>query len=70
MAKVELARANFVVARHGDSWVLERGGEVLQTCGTKEEALAAANKLARASQDSGTPCMVTVFGEQGNFALV
>jgi hypothetical protein len=49
---------------------VQHSGAISDACRTKEEAKAAANKLARASQDAGRPCQVRVSGEDGYFAVI
>ncbi|MFO1013815.1 MAG: DUF2188 domain-containing protein [Caulobacteraceae bacterium] len=61
-------RAIFTVCRQDSAWSVEHEGAVVETCKTKEEALAMANKRVRALQDAGTPCQVRVTGEVGYFA--
>jgi hypothetical protein len=60
-------RAIFLVSPREDGWAVEHGGEVSGFRGSKEEAKATANKMARASQDAGRPCQVRVSGEHGFF---
>lgn len=66
--KSGLDRATFTVAPHMGGWAVEHDGEFV-ACASKEEAKAAANKGARAAQDSGRPCQVRVSGELGFFAV-
>jgi hypothetical protein len=61
-------RETVTVARHEGRWAVEHHGEFFDHTGDKEEAKAAANKRARALQDSGRPCQVRVSGEHGFFA--
>ncbi len=59
-------RVIFTVTRQSERWGVERDGD-FAPAGSKEEALASANKQARASQDSGNPCVVKVTGEANFF---
>jgi len=61
-------RETLTVARHDGRWAVEHEGAFSDHTPDKEEAKAAANKRARALQDSGRPCQVRVSGEQGFFA--
>ena len=59
----DVIRTIFTVGPHGGGWAVEHGGSFFDHCNDKEEAKAAANKRARAAQDSGTPCLVRISGE-------
>ncbi|MDO8411848.1 MAG: DUF2188 domain-containing protein [Phenylobacterium sp.] len=61
-------RIVITVARHDGLWAVEHEGAFSDHSLDKEEAKAAANKRARASQDQGRPCLVRVSGEHGFFA--
>lgn len=61
-------RAIFLVAPRENGWAVEHDGDFSGFCGSKEEAKATANKLARAAQDAGRPCQVRVAGELGFFS--
>ncbi|OXE37008.1 MAG: hypothetical protein CGW95_04325 [Phenylobacterium zucineum] len=60
-----LARKLAKVAPLNGAWMvqLEDGG--VESFGAKDEAKAAANQLARATQDAGPRCRVDVHGELG-----
>lgn len=60
-------RAIFTVAKHEGRWAVEHDGAFSDHSIHKEEAKAAANKHARAAQDSGRACLVRVSGEHGFF---
>jgi len=60
-------RVVFTVVRHPRGWAVEHEGEVSDATPDKEIAKAAANRRARAAQDSGKLCLVRVFGEHGFF---
>jgi hypothetical protein len=60
-------RLVFTVAPYKGGWAVEHEGVYLDASASKEEVKAAANKRARASQDSGKPCQVRVSGEGGFF---
>ena len=61
-------RETLTVARHEGRWAVEHMGIFSDHTSDREEAKAAANKRARALQDSGRPCQVRVTGEHGFFA--
>ncbi|WP_297695867.1 hypothetical protein [Phenylobacterium sp.] len=63
--RVAADRAIFTVVRHDGRWAVEHDGEYFGHSSDKEVAKAAANKRVRQLQDSGRPCQVRVFGEQG-----
>ena len=63
-------RAVFTVIRHDGQWAVEHAGEFFGHSTDKEVAKAAANKRARAAQDSGRPCQVRVHGELGFYQAV
>ncbi len=60
-------RLVFTVAPYQGGWAVEHDGAYSDASSSKEEVKAAANKRARASQDSGHPCQVRVSGEGGFF---
>jgi hypothetical protein len=60
-------RAVFTVMRHPSGWAVEHDGAYSDITGDKEIARAAANRRARASQESGQPSQVRVAGEHGYF---
>ncbi|MDB5417933.1 MAG: hypothetical protein JWP86_3111 [Phenylobacterium sp.] len=62
-------RAVFTVTRHDGRWAVEHEGEYFGHSIDKEVAKAYANKRARAAQDSGRPCLVRVYGEQGYYGV-
>lgn len=53
------------VTRHPLGWAVEHDGQIYDASRDKEAAKAAANKRARASQDSGRPCEIRIEGERG-----
>jgi hypothetical protein len=61
-------RAIFTVTPHLAGWAVEHDGEFLDPCVTKEEARAAATRLARACMDAGRPSQINIAGERGFFA--
>jgi hypothetical protein len=61
-------RETFTIMRHLDGWAVQYNGEFVDQSPTQEEARAAANRRARAAQDSGHACQVRVSGEAGFFA--
>ena len=63
-------RAVFTVTRHDGQWAVEHAGEYFGHSVDKEVAKASANKRARAAQDSGRPCLVRVYGEQGYYGVI
>jgi hypothetical protein len=69
MARNGPDRTIFTVARHEGRWAVEHDGEFSDHSLDKEEAKAAANKRARAAQDSGQACQVRVSGEHGFFTI-
>ena len=60
-------REIFTVARHPSGWAVEHNGEISDISISKDEARAAAHKLARAANDAGRACQVTVSDETGFF---
>ncbi len=60
-----LARKLVKVAPLNGAWTVQLEDGPVDTFGTKDEAKAAANKLARSTQDAGSPCRVDVHGELG-----
>ena len=61
------ARVVLAVGPHGSGWAIDRDGEWINPCGSREEAKAAANRMARDLTDTGHPCRVLVHGEPGYF---
>ena len=61
-------RETLTVVRHEGGWAVEHMGVFSDHTIDREEAKAAANKRARALQDSGRACQVRVTGEHGYFA--
>jgi hypothetical protein len=61
-------RETITVAKHDGRWAVEHQGVFHDHTSDREEAKAAANKRARALQDSGRACQVRVSGEHGFFA--
>ncbi|WP_269713407.1 DUF2188 domain-containing protein [Caulobacter sp. NIBR2454] len=64
-AKPGFERIIFTVLPHDGQWAVESDGAFTNHSSSKEEVKAAANKMARAAQDAGTPCQVRVSGEHG-----
>jgi hypothetical protein len=63
--KMVLDRAILTVGFADGLWAVEHDGEFFGQSPDKEIAKAAANRQARAMQDSGRPCQVRVRGENG-----
>lgn len=57
-------RTIFTVSPHEGGWAVEHEGLFTDHSRDKEVVKAAANKRARAAQDSGRPCKVLVWGER------
>lgn len=53
------------VAPSQGAWTVRLEDGPVEAFRTKDEAKAAANKMARACQDAGSPCRVDVHGELG-----
>ena len=58
-------RLIFTVTPYLGGWAIEHEGVYSDASRSKEEVKAAANKRARAAQDSGRACQVRVSGENG-----
>lgn len=56
-------RALFTVAPHGSGWAVEFEGETFDAGGSKQDAIAAAHRRARACHDGGRAAQVAVHGE-------
>ena len=61
------ARDVYTVTPYLDGWAVEHNGEFTDLSLSKDEARAAAHKLARAAHDAGRPCQVTISDETGFF---
>ena len=61
-------RIVLAVGPHESGWGIDRDGEWVHPCASREEAKAAANKMARDLTDTGHPCRVLVHGESGHYA--
>jgi hypothetical protein len=57
----------FCISPYNGGWAVEHNGEYHDASTSQEEVRAAAHRRARASQDAGRPCQVTVSGETGFF---
>ena len=68
MSRAGPDRTTFTVAPHNGGWAVEEGGVFSSRCVTKDEAMAEANKRARAAHDDGRACQVRVTGEIGYFS--
>jgi hypothetical protein len=55
----------FTACRHLDGWAVRHEGTYSDLSGSREEAMAAANRLARATTTLGRPSRVTVSDEPG-----
>ena len=68
MSRTGPDRTTFTVAPVEGGWAVEQDGVYSDRCVTKDEAMAAANKRARAAHDDGRACQVRVTGEMGYFS--
>jgi hypothetical protein len=55
----------FAVCRHLDGWAVRHDGAYSNLSASREEAMASANRLARATTTLGRPSRVTVSDEPG-----
>ena len=72
MARARIGPAGpdiFTACRHMEGWAVRHDGVFSDFSASKEEAMASANRLARATTTLGRPSRVTVSDEPGFFAV-
>jgi hypothetical protein len=62
-----MVRATFTVIPRPPGWAVEHDGQDLDTCTTREEAMASATRRANASQNAGAPAQIR-FADEPSFS--
>jgi hypothetical protein len=58
MSANSLVRTTFTVVSRPPHWAVEHDGQDLESCTTREEAMACATRRANASQNAGAPAQI------------